>query len=119
MPAAAAKNNKGGTHSTRSGKDGKTRLGAHAGEYCDENQAYGHSTDKCYKRKNAKQAAAAQTDPETPRSAQLAQVDQSDPSDDEVVADFLAITEPAAFVSTAKKYTLVVDSGVGTDRHQG
>jgi hypothetical protein len=28
-----------------------------------------------------------------------------------VVANFLAITEPAAFVSTANKYTIVVDSG--------
>jgi hypothetical protein len=77
MPAAADKNKKGGTRTTRTGKDSKTQLGPHADEYCDEHQAYGRSTDKCYKRKNAKQAAAAQTDAETTRSAQLAQVDQS------------------------------------------
>jgi hypothetical protein len=67
MPAAADKDNKGGTRTTRTGKDGKTQLGPHADDYCDEHQAYGHSTDKCYKRKNAQQAAAAQTDAETPR----------------------------------------------------
>jgi hypothetical protein len=91
---------KKGGRSTRTGKDGKPQLGPNANEYCDEHQAYGHSTDKCFRRKNLKQAAVAtaQAEVEPQMTAQLAKVEvatESATSDNGMVANFLATAEPA------------------------
>ena len=59
--------------------------------------------------------ATAQTETEPSKTAQLAQVEdvpESGVSDgDGMVANFFATVEPAAFVSTSDKHTIVIDSG--------
>jgi hypothetical protein len=105
------------TQTTRTGKDGKPQLGPNADAYCDEHKCYGHTISNCFRRNNAKQAATAQTGTDTTKSAQLAQITPDSGSEEandevpDVVADYLARLEPAAFVSTVGKYTVVVDSG--------